>query len=331
MIDGRKRVATVLASLCIAALGGTVLVAAPSNAEPSISDVREKVDGLYHQAEEASERYNEAHEQFVRAKARLAAVQADLRREQAAFDEIRDQVAAAVVAQYQSQGLSTAGQVLLSDDPDTFLSQLQTVSAYNERQGAVLKQFTVRAKQLALRKEAAQRQIDEIAATEKALKAEQDTIEKKTAEAEALLDDLEAEAYDRLMAASRSGVRVDISNVPASGRAKAAVAYAMAQVGDAYSYGGVGPSAYDCSGLTMMAWAQAGVGLPHSSAAQRGYGVPVSESQLQPGDLVFYYSPISHVGIYIGNGMIVHAANPSQGVRVDPLHLMPYVGAVRPG
>ena len=108
-------------------------------------------------------------QQLVKAKARLTAVQADLRREQADFDEIRDQVAAAVVAQYQSQGLSTAGQVLLSDDPDAFLSQLQTVSAYNERQGAVLKQFTVRAKQLALRKEAAQRQIDEIARTEKAL------------------------------------------------------------------------------------------------------------------------------------------------------------------
>ena len=81
----------------------------------------------------------------------------------------------------------------------------------------------------------------------------------------------------------------------------------------------------------MRAWGAAGVGLPHSSRAQRGYGTPVSSSQLQPGDLVFYYNPISHVGMYIGNGMIVHAANPGAGVRVSPLYSMPYVGAVRPG
>ena len=92
-----------------------------------------------------------------------------------------------------------------------------------------------------------------------------------------------------------------------------------------------GPNAFDCSGLTMMAWAQAGVALPHSSSAQFGSGPHVAESDLRPGDLVFYYSPISHVGMYIGNGMIVHAANPGTGVTVSSLHSMPYVGAVRPG
>ena len=105
----------------------------------------------------------------------------------------------------------------------------------------------------------------------------------------------------------------------------------MAQVGKAYVYGAAGPSAFDCSGLTMRAWGAAGVGLSHSSRAQTGEGAPVSQGQLQPGDLVFYYSPVSHVGIYIGNGMIVHAANPSSGVRVDPVNSMPYSGAVRPG
>jgi cell wall-associated NlpC family hydrolase len=105
----------------------------------------------------------------------------------------------------------------------------------------------------------------------------------------------------------------------------------MAQVGDAYVYGATGPSAFDCSGLTMMAWAQAGVSLPHSSSAQMGSGTPVSQSDLQPGDLVFYYSPVSHVGMYIGNGMIVHAANPGDGVTTAPVNSMPYSGAVRPG
>ena len=89
--------------------------------------------------------------------------------------------------------------------------------------------------------------------------------------------------------------------------------FAMAQVGKAYVFGAAGPSAFDCSGLTMAAWAQAGVSLPHSSSAQYASGRHISESELQPGDLVFYYSPISHVGIYIGNGQIVNALNPGAG------------------
>ena len=96
-------------------------------------------------------------------------------------------------------------------------------------------------------------------------------------------------------------------------------------------YGAAGPSAFDCSGLTMMAWAQGGVGLPHSSSAQMGMGTPVSSSDLQPGDLVFYYSPVSHVGIYIGNGQIVHAANPSTGVQITGVFSMPFSGARRVG
>ena len=110
-----------------------------------------------------------------------------------------------------------------------------------------------------------------------------------------------------------------------------AVAYAKSKVGDSYVYGAAGPSAFDCSGLTMAAWAQAGVSLPHSSSAQYSSGRHISESELQPGDLVFYYSPISHVGMYIGNGQIVNALNPGAGVQISGLHDMPYVGAVRPG
>jgi len=81
----------------------------------------------------------------------------------------------------------------------------------------------------------------------------------------------------------------------------------------------------------MAAWSQAGVSLPHSSSAQYSSGQHISESELQPGDLVFYYSPISHVGMYIGDGQIVNALNPGSGVQVSGLHDMPYSGAVRVG
>src|SRR3954453_18602360 len=101
------------------------------------------------------------------------------------------------------------------------------------------------------------------------------------------------------LAASRSSPPVSTAGVPVSGRAAAAVHFAMAQVGKAYVYGAAGPSAYDLSGLTMAAWAQAGVSLPPSSSAQMSSGPHIAESDLQPGDLVFYYSPVSHVGMYI--------------------------------
>ena len=108
------------------------------------------------------------------------------------------------------------------------------------------------------------------------------------------------------------------------------VAYAMSKVGDSYVWGASGPSSFDCSGLTMRSYAQVGISLPHSSSAQYGSGRHISRSNLMPGDLVFFYSPIHHVGIYIGGGMIVHAANPGEGVTTAPLSSMPYVGAVRP-
>jgi peptidoglycan DL-endopeptidase CwlO len=118
---------------------------------------------------------------------------------------------------------------------------------------------------------------------------------------------------------------------PTSGVQKV-IAYAEAQVGKAYTFAGTGPSSFDCSGLTMMAWAQAGVQLPHQASAQYNVGQHVSYNQLQPGDLIFLYQPIGHVEIYVGNDLAVSAADPALGVvYVHPSHDMAdYVGATRP-
>jgi cell wall-associated NlpC family hydrolase len=325
--DGRKRIASVVATLCITALSGSVLVATPTYADPSIGSVKSKVDKLYSQAETASERYNQASSDMHDAKVRLHALRADLRRQQAKVGAIRQQVATSVVDQYQGQALSSATQVLLSQNPTKFLDQLSSVSQYDDQRAQMMADFAVQAKQLQLRQQAAQRELQRITATQKQLAADKAEIDKKAAAAKAVLSQLQ----DRAAVASRGSERVPLGNVPVSGRAAAAVHYALAQVGDAYVYGATGPNAYDCSGLTMMSWAQAGVSLPRTAAAQMGAGTPVSSSDLQPGDLVFYYSPVHHVGMYIGNGKIVHAANPSAGVEISPVFSMPYSGAVRPG
>lgn len=111
--------------------------------------------------------------------------------------------------------------------------------------------------------------------------------------------------------------------------AQRVVDLALTKVGSAYRHAAAGPSAFDCSGLSSWAYRQVGVTLPRSSSTQTSVGTKVSRSNLKPGDLVFYYSPVSHVAIYIGNGKIVDAANPRTGVRVASVDSMPFAGARR--
>jgi cell wall-associated NlpC family hydrolase len=322
----------VAAFFATALTGGLVHAAAPANADPDpqpkIESVQHKVDKLFQQAEVASERYNSAKSQLDASSATLTALNADLERQQAVVDRLRDQVAAMVVQQYQGQALSTASQVVLSDDPSAFLDNLNAVSAYNSQRGEVMDQYGTELARLQLRQKAVKQESAALAKTEKQLAADKAEIDDKAAAAKAQLDKMQADQRARFLAGDYSG---PLPSVDAQGRAATAVRFALAQVGKAYVYGAAGPSAYDCSGLTMRAWGAAGVGLPHSSGAQMGYGTRVSEGELRPGDLVFYYSPVSHVGMYIGNGLIVNAENPSAGVRVTGLHSMPYAGAVRPG
>ncbi|HSE07290.1 MAG TPA: NlpC/P60 family protein [Nocardioidaceae bacterium] len=327
MLDGRKRITSVIAACGVATLSGSLLVAAPSVAEPDIDDVEARVDKLYHEAEIASERYNDARVDLKKTQARLKSLRADLDRQEERVEAVRGRVASTIVSQYQGQALSTTSQVFLSQDPDKFLDQLATVTAYNDQQGQLMAELATQIKQFELRETAAERELARLAKTKETLAEHKAEIDEKASEAESLLGDLEARAAQ----ASRSASREPLPNVAVSGRAGAAVNYGLAQVGDAYVYGAAGPDAWDCSGLTMMAWRQAGVSLPHSSSGQMSAGPSVSSSDLQPGDLVFYYSPVSHVGMYIGDGKIVHAANPESGVEVVGVFSMPYSGAVRPG
>jgi peptidoglycan DL-endopeptidase CwlO len=329
VLNGRKRTCAAIFGVLLAVVIGSV-PSSPAQAEPTIDQVQTRVDRLYHEAEQASERYNEAKVELAELRKDLDALQADQDRQDSRLATVRQQVQDSIVSQYEGTNLSAVGQAVVSDDPGGFLSQLTTISAYNDIQTQLLDGYATELKALDIRTSATDDRRAQITALEEQLAEDKATIDKKLDEAKDQLATLKEDERQELLASRSGSVRLP-SSVPVSGRAAAAVGYALAQVGDSYVYGAAGPSAFDCSGLTMMSWAQAGVGLPHSSSAQFGSGVHVSSSDLQPGDLVFYYSPISHVAIYIGNGLIVHAANPGTGVRVAGVFSMPYSGAVRPG
>lgn len=332
LTTGKRHLPRITAALVGAVMvGGLVVIpAGTSSADPSISDVRKKVDALYHEAEQAQERYHDVTLELEAVNRDLRASAADQERQKAATEAVRAQVEDTVVAQYEGQTLSAVGQVIVSEDPKAFLNQLSTMTAFQAMQNSLYGDYATELKALRLRTNATDRRAQAVAELQAQLAAEKKQKDDALAKAKAILDKMEAAERERLLREAASG-GIDPGNISVSGRASAAVRFAMAQVGDAYVYGAAGPNAWDCSGLTMVAWAQAGVGLPHSSSAQFGSGVHIPASALQPGDLVFYYSPISHVGMYIGNGLIVHAAHPGAGVRVAGLYSMPFSGAVRPG
>jgi peptidoglycan DL-endopeptidase CwlO len=329
VLNGRRRYSAAITAVLLALVIGSV-PGSPAQAEPSIDEVQTRVDRLYHQAEQAQERYHDAKVELDELRKDVGSLQADQDRQDDRLTTVREQVQDSIVSQYEGTSLSAVGQAVVSEDPSRFLSQLTTIAAYNDIQSQLFADYSTELKALDIRSSATDDRRARMAALEKELAKEQAAVQDKLAEAKDQLGQLKEDEREELLASRSGSVRLP-TDVPASGRAGAAVQYALAQVGDAYVYGAAGPSAFDCSGLTMAAWAQAGVGLPHSSSAQFGAGPHISSSALQPGDLVFYYSPISHVGMYIGNGLIVHAANPGAGVLVSDLHYMPYVGAVRPG
>jgi len=319
--------AALAASVVLSA--GSLLAVPTAVADPSVTDVQTKVNTLLHEAEIASEQYNQAKVELAAAQQRLAGLQADLVSQRASFEQARSQVVSTVVSDYEGQSLSSTAQVIFSEDPDQALAQLTVVLEYSDSQNSAMRAFVAKAHQLALREKAAKAALQTISDTEQQLKQDKANLDAKVAAAKQLLAQLTAPP-PRPTSYSRSGSRL-ASQTQATGRAKVAIDFALAHVGDAYVYGASGPSAWDCSGLTMVAWGKAGVSLPHSAAMQYGYGRHVSPSELEPGDLVFYYSPISHVGIYIGHGLLVNAATPSQGVIVVPVFSMPFAGATRLG
>ena len=346
-----SRVLSVVAAATFT-VSSIALIPGTGSAAPnlSISEVQARVDQLYSDAESATERAHTATVEVQQARERLARVQQQVKAQQRSFDKLSAIIADYAAQMYASGGIDPTLQMMLSSDPEQFLTQAQSLDQVMRNQDADLRRVETAKLALAQSKTTANQELAHLKDLQAQAAKEQAAADSKLSEAQALLASLKEKQQQRLAAqqASRAAAadtssRDALRTVPqptysapssstGSGRGSVAVAYARAQVGKPYVFGAAGPSAYDCSGLTMMAWAQAGVSLPHSASLQ--YAGTARVTSLQPGDLVFFYSDISHVGIYVGGGIFVHAANPTDGIVAESLYSSywqsVFMGAGRP-
>ncbi|MFI6039034.1 NlpC/P60 family protein [Streptomyces sp. NPDC051315] len=336
------------ATIALAGAAGAAGFDGTGHAEPNPTpaQVKAKVDKLYQEAEAATEKYNGAQEKATAAEQRLKALRDEAARKEARLNSAREQLGSMAAAQYRSGGLDPAMQLALSDDPDQYLDGAAFAERAGDRQSAAVARVRGQLGEIERLRGAARVQLASLKSRQAELKRHKKTITGKLEAARRLLSLLTAQERARLEAGagSATGTRASRTStdtrddLPAPGstttaapnsRASAAVSYAYSKLGSPYVWGATGPNAFDCSGLVLAAYRSAGVSLPRTTYAQIDAGRRVPRSELLPGDLVFFYSGITHVGIYVGDGKMIHAPNPSAPVRVAPLDEMPYAGATR--
>lgn len=326
--------------LTTAAAAAVALSANAANAAPSEKlgkdEVKAKVDKLYEQAEQATEKYNGAKEKQQKLQKEISTIQDNVARGQQELNKLRDSLGSLATAQYRSGGIDSSVQLFLSSNPDDFLDKASTLDQLSSQQVEALKKIQDKQRELAQERAEAAEKLKDLAATRTELGNKKKEVQGKLADAQKLLNTLTAKEKAALAAeqqrADRSSTeRVDIGkDAPASGRAGAAFSAAQSQIGKPYVYGATGPSSYDCSGLTSWAYAQAGVSIPRTSEAQANIGTRIgSVNDLQVGDLVFFYGDLHHVGLYAGNGQVLHAPHTGAVVRYEAMSDMPFQFGVR--
>ena len=327
-----------LVALALTAIAGT-LHAAPN--PPDLEAARERLMELERDFQLVSEEYNKVHDKLI-------AIQAEMAEQRLIIDEIQSRM-----SKRRSAAVRVATELYMSDPAATTLVAVLSAESLAEIETRL--QY-LKASQTSQSQVFERLEVDQVMLEESLSILEEDRVRALAAEEklDGLRTNIEAKVEDqkdevaRLNAAiERARRQAAASAEPASGvpftptniraapapnpKAQAAVDAALSQVGKPYRWGAAGPDAYDCSGLTMWAWAQAGVALPHNSGMQYSATPRVERSDIAPGDLMFFGSPINHVSMYIGNGQMVEAPYSGQVVRVVSAHRSDYVGAGRPG
>ena len=276
-----------------------------------------------HELEVVTEQLNEAKVVLERQQADVAAAEQAAAEAQARLDALDGQIRQLARTAYTGDGLSELDVMLTSDSADEFLHQLGTLDAIAGHTNELVTEIAVVSDNAATAKAAAEKATAEAQAAVDAIGKQQAELKDKIADYQRQYAALTAPQQEQVSRAHAGEATAVPSGVVApSQAAQVAVDTALAQVGDPYVWGASGPDAFDCSGLTQYAYSAAGVSLPHSSRSQSGMGQAVSRDQLQPGDLLFYYSPTSHVAMYIGNGQMVHASTSGKPVQVVSFNSM---------
>jgi peptidoglycan DL-endopeptidase CwlO len=334
------RVISIVLVVGLMVAGSTMLAAArsPAAASPSsASDLQRRLEGLNREADQQVEDYLQAKLAVERTRKSMRGMQQQLDDVRGQLADARASIAARAAVAYVQGPATDVASLLAASDPTDALERAQLLDLLATHDAeqvlgarAIERSAEARANDLAAveRKQAA---ILEQMAARKA------RIEQLVTQTEQTLAQLRA-AERRAAAASRPAPTAPSAGSPAptpppnavSGNVGAVIRYAYAQLGKPYQWGATGPGSFDCSGLTLMAWAQAGVSLPHSSRAQIGIGRQVTKSELQPGDLIFRYSPISHVSLYVGNGQQISATHSGSTVKLQSAFQGEIVGFSRP-
>jgi cell wall-associated NlpC family hydrolase len=301
----------------VAALLFGLLPVTHAQAEP-VEELERQMDEIWAKLEPAIEEYNNVHNQLTKNKAKSAELAKKIAPLQLQVDMAMNRVGALASRYYRGGGTSAINAILTSGSPTTLANQLTLLD-----QIAKIQQKQIASVFDAKQKYAAEKQaLDELIAVQ----AKQDAdlaAKKKSIQAELdRLNRLRVQAYGT----STSGGSLRIGACPAvyiggaagTHAAKAAIAVktACAQIGKSYVFGTAGPNTFDCSGLTQYAWAKAGVSLTHYTLDQWREETVVSRSAALPGDLVFFYNDLHHVGIYVGNGLMVHASRPGVPIKM---------------
>ncbi|MFD6027023.1 C40 family peptidase [Streptomyces griseoluteus] len=361
---------TVVCAVTVLAVPGTASASAPAApADPSpapsasatpapavtpapvpdaeLEKVRARLDGLYHDAAVATDAYNAAEEKTRKQSVQLARLEKRTDTARKKLAELKDQAGAAARAQYRDSGMPPMARFLLSDDPERFADGAGTLLNGARATKKLIAETDRVEREL-------KRDTDDAAARWKKLErdrkdkaAARKTVQARIKAAEKLESRLEKKEKERLAELERQAARkaqtawldtgvlkkkADTASATADATSAGAraVAFATAQLGKPYVWGAEGPDSFDCSGLTSQAWADAGTPIPRTSQEQWRQLRHVDVTEMRPGDLIIYFADATHVGMYVGDGKIIHAPRPGRTVTVAGAGTMPILGVVRP-
>ncbi|MCD7443892.1 C40 family peptidase [Streptomyces lincolnensis] len=356
-VAGIRTPALATAALTSVALLSQTATAAPADDKPSLEEVEKKVDDLYRQAESATEKYNGAKEKTAKQRKQVDTLLDDVAERTQKLNEAREELGSFAAAQYRSGAAAPdTATFLLADSPQDYFDQTQLMGRMTTRQKSAVDDYVTEQSATMKKRQEATESLRTLTETQSDLKTAKATVQTKLADARALLSKLTAEEKARLAAIERERqeeaarkaaelarqqaadqkaaeeARPQETSAPSPSspttvtdpsyatKAEKALAFARTQIGKPYVWGATGPESYDCSGLTQAAWNAAGISLPRTTYDQVNAGTTVSLSAARPGDLVFFYDDVTHVGLYIGNGMMIHAPKPGAYVREESIY-----------